>query len=662
MPTSTTDILTSSSMLPTLTATTTSLTSPSPVFELPNTTATTSPPDDLEKYQNKSTADGQTNTGIYTVAVAALPGTLAGGPDALLSMQLLALFVMVACSIPGVNKGGMSSLLTPLRLSDLNRFEGLVGQMVVIVGAYMAYGAAVLVLSLFVQGGIKRSLEILRHPRAVPHVHQLALSGFMLEACYLLYGNPSPTVGERVAGAAALAVSIVSIGAYYFIAAQAAWSDTAKAMSMREGAVEEGKLAIAASYNPITGTDAFWVDNAIPYQSEVYTSVPQPFRFLLVPTDHWAKHVLQSGRVVFAASLKPRLYPVTVAHNLVRAALVTIICALPVSSDKECIIVMVLAGAVCVLHAAFVAYARCYRVPIENFLQPGQSLILGSIAFIRAGSVRDNFNDDSVEVASTVMTFAMVVFNACSIAAGISASLIETCIITPKLKGLAEIGNAEELNGQVDFAVGKTVDTDVLSALPSPPTFMEGDDQLFKIHAKTPELYTPRDCDDTKIEAFAVEGIDRRDQRGPELMTFAPVISTAFDQTATPLRAILSTSASSINAQKGNKSSHNNSQNKPVINNLPYHASNHLEVSGNRQQRAASLPNALEMSRGEDPNFAESFAMNHFSSTPSIPQAPFTDLISTDGDLQPNTTVSRRLSKSPRALYLQSSGDEMTNQ
>eukprot|EP00742_Colponemidia_sp_Colp-10_P014837 GILJ01016900.1.p1 GENE.GILJ01016900.1~~GILJ01016900.1.p1 ORF type:complete len:624 (+),score=75.30 GILJ01016900.1:1-1872(+) len=620
-------------MLPALTATTTSLgASPSPVTELPDATATTSPPDDLEKYQNRSTADGQTNTGIYTVAVAALPGTLAGGPDALLSMQLLALFVMVACSIPGVNKGGMSSLLTPLRLSDLNRFEGLVGQIVVIVGAYTAYGAAVLVLSLFVQGGIKRSLEILRHPRAVPYVHQLALSGFMLEACYLLYGNPSPTVGERVAGAAALAVSIVSIGAYYFIAAQAAWSDTAKAMSMREGAVEEGKLAIAASYNPITGTDAFWVDNAIPYQSEVYTSVPQPFRFLLVPTDHWARHVLQSGRVVFAASLKPRLYPVTVAHNLVRAALVTIICALPVSSDKECIIVMVLAGAVCVLHAAFVAYARCYRVPIENFLQPGQSLILGSIAFIRAGSVRDNFNDDSVEVSSTVMTFAMVVFNACSIAAGISASLIETCIITPKLKALAEMGNAEELNGKANFAV-KTVDTDVLSALPSPPTFMEGDDELFKVHTKTPELYTPRGCGDSTIEAAAVEGIDRRDhERGPEVVTFAPVLSTDLNQTATP-----------------------------VINNLPYHASNHLEVSGNRQQRAASLPNALEMSRGEDPNFAGSFARNHFSSTPSIPQAPFTDLISTDGDLQPNTTVSRRLSKSPRALYLQSSGDEMIN-
>eukprot|EP00742_Colponemidia_sp_Colp-10_P015333 GILJ01017494.1.p1 GENE.GILJ01017494.1~~GILJ01017494.1.p1 ORF type:complete len:807 (+),score=64.09 GILJ01017494.1:111-2531(+) len=397
---------------------------------------------------------------IATGAVAVGTSPLLG-IEALLSIQLISVFGSMACSVPGVGGSSISYILTPIQMS-LGNYGKFVGQVIMYLALVSLYGAALLVLSA-VTKSTEKACRMLRHPRAIPLIHQLLISGFTYEACMLLYGNDDPAPWERLVGAVGLVLSICSVAVYPYITLsnlqkspptmlgkeiggsseaadhvsddeveRVAESSVAAAMT-----IEKALAATSSAYpedcpipsnlaqkppalvgppqaHIVDGLEEHDENDDIPayemlyryYDPEHLATVWWPVRHTVTPRSYWLHTVLRSPRSIHA-SLKPEHAKVAVANNLYRSVAVCIVCAVPSHGAAWCESILSVAAALCFLHAAFLLIVRCQRIPIENFFHAMQSATIGAVAVANVAAPDSGFESG---FAVALMVFCIASF------------------------------------------------------------------------------------------------------------------------------------------------------------------------------------------------------------------------------------------------------------
>ena len=189
------------------------------------------------------------------------------------------------------------------------------------------------------------------------------------------------------------------------------------------------------------------------YASADLRRVWGPARLLFAPKTHWHRSVQRTARCVHAR-LRPSRSRVAAGHTLFRALLVAAICAIPADAEKWCVAILIASAAVCAAHAGFVAYTRCYRVPIESAVQSLLGLCVCAIAIASA------VNTDSSAYAIAVFMLVAFAVSIVGIIAAVAAFVIEKCFLSPMVTRTAHGQRKDAVAG--DTAVTASEDSAVL--------------------------------------------------------------------------------------------------------------------------------------------------------------------------------------------------------
>lgn len=340
------------------------------------------------------------SAGTTTGAVIGVVSSPFSGPDALTNIQVLAIFAVMQCRVPGVGSDSARSMLSPLA-AGAGRFKYLVGQLLLIVGVVALYAAAIGVVSLITKS-YTRAKNILRHPRALPLLHLVTLPGLTFESAMVAYGNDPPiTAAERAVGCFMVLVCILSVALYVVVLIRA----------HREHRISSFATA---------------------YSQANLNRFPRLVVFALLPKSWWDDEFLHTACVV-AAPLRPSRAMIAGPHGYFRVLLVALVCAVRPGEDGWCDGILITAALICFAHAGFLLLALPYRVPINSIIQFTQSAIVGVVA---VGNVAGFSSDVSGALGLTIVGAAIL-----SVVVDMAVFLIEWRV----LKTFVEVGEDEEL-------------------------------------------------------------------------------------------------------------------------------------------------------------------------------------------------------------------------
>eukprot|EP00743_Colponemidia_sp_Colp-15_P013355 GILK01015486.1.p1 GENE.GILK01015486.1~~GILK01015486.1.p1 ORF type:complete len:861 (-),score=-0.39 GILK01015486.1:244-2727(-) len=401
---------------------------------------------------------------VTTGVVAVGSGPLSG-IDSLMSIQLLSILSTMSCKVPGVGGNSMKNFLTPLKV-DLGNYGSLVGQIILCAAVFSVYGLALAALTMVYT--YEKATNVLRHPRLLPIMHQLLFSGLAYECCMLAYGNASPTPGERAVGCIVLALCLISVIAYPIVTHLGfiPWHDSPVERSAVSHRLDvdkwpgddvpaeldnDGADAKEASLSRRERVAKVFCGTAMEESYGSYTEedlgmVWAPLRYTVTPKTYWLRPVLRTSRCVHSG-LRPERARLAVAHAMYRAALICIVCSVPAQSESWCSGILITAAVICFLHAMFILWTWCFRIPLENIAQALQSAAVGAVAVSNAVEA-----DDSV---ATSIAMVMMAGSFLAMIIGVLSFYVEWQILSPCLvKRLDEMVINEVSMCNPSFALG----------------------------------------------------------------------------------------------------------------------------------------------------------------------------------------------------------------